>query len=480
MNHLRLITGAGAREGLRWARQHLYTLLILTPLVLLMTYAGVGSMVREHAEWEPSPGAGVTLAMLVAACLVALSMSRASAELYHLRGPESVFDTLPVSVNTHLLSALVRRIARTTAVALVALVARATLESGTAATGAWLLPSGALFVVLLALVETQAALAWIHWSHRRRRAQAALMLAVLLPSVAACGLLLLMIVAPEKLPARFHAGMLAVGAMLSAALYFLVGGLHRRWRASDSEYAKRLGTGGRRNPGGSRLLSRLFKSPPIAAQLARDLRLTRRGFSSAVYASAGIAALLCVVLLAALTTDWLPRSVARTGFEATWLPPVMAVKFATALMTATLAALLPVLVAHQTPHLWLERSAGATGAELWRAKLWYARLVTLPAPLVAWMAGALSGGVPLFYVLPLLGEVLWLWWLVGTVAGTLAFEMPRQPGLAIILMTCAGLAAGFIVSLFWPIGLALYVFGMQQMFMRGQHLAHLHLIEEGD
>ncbi|MGB8507465.1 MAG: hypothetical protein WCD76_03590, partial [Pyrinomonadaceae bacterium] len=151
-----------------------------------------------------------------------------------------------------------------------------------------------------------------------------------------------------------------------------------------------------------------------------------------------------------------------------------------ALATTALATLVPVLVAHQTPHLWLERSAGATGAEMWRAKLWYARLVTLPAPLVAWVAGALSGAVPASYTLPLLGEVLWLWWLVGTVGGALAFEMPRQLGLAIILMMCAGLAAGFVVSLFWPAGLVLYVFGLQQLFMRGQHLAHLHLMKEDD
>ncbi|MCA1592627.1 MAG: hypothetical protein LC754_08270 [Acidobacteria bacterium] len=486
MSHLKLIVGAGARDALRWARQHLYALLILTPLVLGMTYAGVGRLVSEHAELEPSPVACVLLAVLAVACLVALSMSRASTELYHLRGPESALDTLPVSVDTHLWSALAQRIARTAAVGLVALVARVTLGGGdgaatTATTGAsLLLPSLVLFVGLLALVETLLALGWIHGGRVRGRARAALSFAALLPTVAACGLLLLMIVGPGKLAARWHAGLLVGSALLSAALFFVVLRLHRSWRASDLEYAKRLQPGSRLSMGGARALRRLFKSPPVAAQLARDMRLTLRGFSSAVYAVAGIAALVFVVLLAALTTGWLPSGVARTGFEATWLLPVMAVKFAAVFACATLASLVPVLVAHQAPHLWLERSVGTPGAELWRAKLWYARLISLPAPLIAWALGAASGAVPLFYVLPLFGEVVWLWWLVSTVVGTLAYEMPDQPGLAIILMLCAGLAAGFVVSLLWPMGLALYAFGLQQMFMRGQHLAHLHLVKEGD
>ncbi|MGB8509979.1 MAG: hypothetical protein WCD76_16495, partial [Pyrinomonadaceae bacterium] len=99
--HLKLITGAVARDELRWARQHLYALLILSPLVLGMTYLGVGRLIAEHPELEPSANVAIVLSVLAAACLAALSMSRASVELYHLRAPESVFDTLPVSADTH-------------------------------------------------------------------------------------------------------------------------------------------------------------------------------------------------------------------------------------------------------------------------------------------------------------------------------------------------------------------------------------------
>lgn len=166
-------------------------------------------------------------------------------------------------------------------------------------------------------------------------------------------------------------------------------------------------------------------------------------------------------------------------FEATWLPGVLAVKIASVLAAVSLIALVPVLVAHESAHVWLERAVGVKGAEVWRAKLWYARLVSLPAPVAAWIVGALSGEVAGFYLLPLLGELVWLWWLVSTLAGSLAFETPEQPGLALVLMCCIGLAAGGFVAFLWPMGLAVYAMGMDQIRMRGQHRAHLYLYAEG-
>ncbi len=230
----------------------------------------------------------------------------------------------------------------------------------------------------------------------------------------------------------------------------------------------------------------------MRAQLARDLQLTLRGFSSAVYTAAGLAALWLLVLAAVLTTGVLPEEGLLFGggggaaaggevgwFEATWLPPVLAVKVICVLAVASLVSLVPVLVAHESAHLWLERSVGVKAAEAWRAKLWYARLVSVTAPLLAWGVGALSGEVEGFYLLPLLGEVVWLWWLVSTLVGSLAFEIPEQPGLALELMACVGLAVGGFVAFLWPMGLAVYAFGMDQIRMRGQHRAYLYLYAEG-
>ena len=64
---------------------------------------------------------------------------------------------------------------------------------------------------------------------------------------------------------------------------------------------------------------------------------------------------------------------------------------------------------------------------------------------------------------------------MSTAAGGLAFEMPEQPGLALVLMTCAAGAAGGFTAFVWPMGFALYAFGMQQLLMRGAHQAHVYL-----
>jgi len=220
------------------------------------------------------------------------------------------------------------------------------------------------------------------------------------------------------------------------------------------------------------------KQEAVAAQLARDLRLVLRGFSSAVYAAAGVSSLFVLLLVALLVGDALAEREAEGFGGMSWLPSVLAVKFACVLATAALAATVPVLVAHQEPHLWLERSVGLKGEDAWRAKLYLARVVTAPAAVFVWVAGILCGAVPAAYAVPLLAECAWLWWLVSTAAGGLAFELPAQPGLALILVLCAGLAAGGLTAFLWPIGLAIYGFAVQPLCMRGAMRAELHLREQ--
>jgi hypothetical protein len=116
---------------------------------------------------------------------------------------------------------------------------------------------------------------------------------------------------------------------------------------------------------------------------------------------------------------------------------------------------------------------------MWQAKLWYARLVSLPAPLAVWAAALGSGACPLFYALPLLAECLWIWWLVSTLMGSLAFETPAQPGLSIILMAFAGLSGGLLTAWMWPLGL-LGGMATSQMAERAPHQAQNLLATEGD
>jgi hypothetical protein len=488
MTQLRLIVGAWLTEDLRWARQNLYALLVLTPLVLGMTYFGVGRMVRE-AGWSPTDEQVAVACVVAAACLLSLSMSRATVEIYHLRRPESVFDSLPVEARVQLCASLLRRASRTCGVASAALVLR--WLAGGDALEAWALVSLALVVCVLASGEVFAAVEWVHWSHRREKLHAVAAVVVAAACALACGLLLsevlrtgasssfLSLFGIFQGRARLLVGAASI-ALMTASLAFA---LHGRWRAGDSEFAKRLSA---RDALGSlgervaRLACRNMKGNAgergaVAAQLARDLQLTLRGFSSAVYVAAGVAALALLLLLALLAGGVVRNGEADGWLSAAWLPGALAVKLACVVSSVALASLVPVLVAHETPHLWLERAVGVRGEDAWRAKLYAARVLTLPAAFVAWLAGVMCGAVPAFYALPLLAECVWLWWLVGTLAGGLAYEMPEQPGLALILTACATLGAGGLTAFAWPAGLAVYAFGMQQLGMRGVMRAHRHL-----
>src|SRR5215207_2779313 len=160
MTHLKLIVGAWLTEDLRWARQNLYALLVLTPLVLGMTYFGVGRMVRE-AGWSPTDAQVLVACVVAAASLLALSMSRAGLEIYHLRRPESVFDSLPVTACAQLWAALLLRVSRTLGVGTATLVLR--WLAGGALWDAWALASLARAVCVLASGEDFAAVEWVHW-----------------------------------------------------------------------------------------------------------------------------------------------------------------------------------------------------------------------------------------------------------------------------------------------------------------------------
>jgi hypothetical protein len=495
MKSLKLIVRAWLVDEARWARENLYALLVLTPLVLGMTYYGVGRMVRE-ADWSPSDAQLVFASIAAAASLLALGMSRASLEVYHLRRAESVFDSLPVAADVQLAAALVRRASRTCGVAAAAYVLR-WLEGG-GAWDAWLFASLALTVSALAAGGVLAALEWVHWSHRREWSHAFVGATASAACAASAGLLLSEVLRPGVGSALFGVSpetvvfgvssetvvrvtTLATALLIASATASLAFALHARWRAADSESAKRLGARDSLGSLGERVARRACgrERRAVAAQLARDLQLTLRGFSSAVYVSASVAALALLLLVALLAGGVVPKGAAEGWLSATWLPGALAVKVACVVGCVALASLVPVLVAHEAPHVWLERSVGLSGEDAFEAKLYAARVLTLAPALVAWLAGVAFGVVPAFYAPPLLAECLGLWWVVGTLAGGLAYEMPEQPGLALILTACATLGAGGLAALAWPAGLAIYALGGQQLSLRGVARAGRYLKGEG-
>jgi hypothetical protein len=488
---LSLLIGASTRSQLRWARQHIYSWLILGPVVVGLAYATAARSADNLPPWRPPRALLAGVAALVGAGLLGLSLSRATAEVYHLRRPEAALEALPVPASAHLHAALAARLARTLGAAAVILAAVSLFASEELFGWARLLPLAA-WVMLMALSEAFAAINWIHWGHTKNKAAAVAALAAILLSVAVAGLLVALVIEPGMLGQAGGLALTGAGVLLAAGLYVSVVKSHAAWRVPDIEYARRLDRVSRRSVFNISLLGRRF-NPVAASQLARDLQLTLRAFSSAVYVIAAVTALCLVVLLVALATDLIPPPVGELdwGDGTSWLiamrlPQTSAIKIASAITTTSLAALLPVLVAYELPHLWLERATGTIGLDIWQAKLWYTRLVSLPAPVAAWVVGVTFGEVPPFYWLPLLAECALLWWAISSLIGALSFEMPNQPGLSIIVMVMMGggvgiaAALGLLTSLLLVLGLGLYGQVMHSLTARGRSRVRYYLMTGGD
>ncbi|MEO6391158.1 MAG: hypothetical protein ABIP75_04845, partial [Pyrinomonadaceae bacterium] len=316
---------------------------------------------------------------------------------------------------------------------------------------------GLLLACTIALTEVICGLAWVHWSHVKHVGATVVALAISLMSAVIGADLMRKLFLPvpwEQFDVVTAALNLWVVLLLATALL-----AHARWRARDIEFASRLRHRRARNWRAFRpVLARMRIA--VRVLLTRDLALVRRVFSSAVYVSGSLILLILVLLLTVLWSRSLPNIENPYGWiGGSWLAPVMAVKAACVIGCLSVAALLPVVVAYQLPHLWLERSVGARDEDLWQAKLYLTRCITLPVSLMVWMVGAASGAVPANYVLPLLLECIWLWWMVSTVIGSLAFEIPDRPGLALVLMILIGFGGGMFIAWLWPVGIVVYVMG---------------------
>lgn len=481
MKALVLLLWAATRSQLRWAISNIYYWLVLGPIVLGITYATLARLAQNTLVSGPAFGVALTIAAAFELCFLGLSLSRAASELYHLRRPESCFDAFGLRASTHLHHALLLRFGQTAVLTAAILLIRAVLPESEPVTG---LQIGllVLFAALTATAEMYAALHWVHWNHLKDKRTVWAGGLISLCGILAASVLLALVIAlrADLLRSGGAAMVMTASASLAAMIYVLLRRAHERWRILDLEFARRLQARGRFNVFSARIIDRRL-GPVAGAQIARDLQLTLRAFSSAVYVVVGIAVLWIIVMLAAFAARLLPAAAAGGGWlDATWLPPVLAIKAACVLAVASLAGLLPILIAYELPHFWLERATGVMGLDIWRAKLWYARIVSAPAPLAALIAGLLTGKVPFFYTFPLFAECVLLWWVVSSIMGALAFEMPARPGLAIVVMVTAGLAVGFFGLIFWPIAPILYVQGMHSLTDRGRHMARYFLITEGD
>ena len=483
-----LLVAATVRDGLRWARQHVYALLVLTPLIVGMLYLTLAQMTSYDLRLaEPSPLIQILSAAAFVTGAMMVSLSRASRELYHLARPTVFTEALALSRSTHLNFALLIRAGHTLLLCLGLLLLHSFLSVERIGIESLLVL--AIFCALLTVSESFAALNWIHWGHVRAHAAAIKSVALLIISSLTNSLLLVLFF-NKAVAARWAqalhlpgaawtgAAAYATGIGLITALYLLTRASHRRWRAVDIDYARRLEQRGWPELSFRGILpNRLTRA--VRALLTRDLSLTVRVFSSAVYVAAGISLLILLLLLTLLLSGSLPSAEVTLGglrdlgwLSATWLPASLAIKASSLLVVTCLCSIVPVLVSHQIPHAWLERAVGVTGNDLWQAKVWFARLITLPPVIAIYVAGVLacliSGlTLPPSYLLPLLAECLWLWWLASSITGALAFEMPDRPGLALALILSLCLSTGVLAVVLWPMGLGIYGMGVEQAKDRG-------------
>ncbi len=477
MKKVSLIIGASLRSQLRWAKQHIYTWLILAPLVLGITYMTVSRLAQNLSTDNFSFTQTAIIGAVLFLSLIGLSMSRASAELYHLRRPATYFEALPLDASTHLYAALLTRFGRTVVVGLVIFSVKHLLKEPMNAGNLFAL---LLFLVLLTLSQTFAALLWIHFGHTKKNG--IILIAHVVVASALAGIIFALAIKRNDTSYKelFVNSILIISS--SIASFFTLQKLHGRWRSSDIEHARRIESAKSFHLFTAAAFRRRF-SPTVAAQLARDFQLTMRGFSSAVYVIALIIPLLLAALVATLTTNLLPPVADNSGWLDTMqLPQVSAVKITCSLIAASLASLTPVLVAYELPHLWLERATGASGLDMWQAKISYARLMSLPAPFLAYAIGASFANLPLFYLAPLFLECLMLWWAVSSLIGGLSFEMPTRPGLALIVMATVGIGAGLaasfglLTSAFLPLGVMFYAQVIHGLTDRGRARARFYLL----
>src|SRR5262249_31220724 len=126
-----------------------------------------------------------------------------------------------------------------------------------------------------------------------------------------------------------------------------------------------------------------------------------------------------------------------------------AVQAACALAALALASLAPALIKHQLAFLSIDRALPIRGIEMYKSKLWYARLLSLPAPIASLIVAIAFGSqAPAAYAF-LFVKLLLVWLLTASITGALSFEILSRPQLAILFIAVANIAAASVIIRVW-------------------------------
>ncbi len=469
MGELRQILKLRAVLLWRWLMEHAFVLFVLAPVPLggaLWIASRYLPLLRQDLAPLLFGGGGLMLAVVATAALLPGALS----ELFPRRSSaDQLLDILPISEALRLHGALAGMMVRALPIAL--LLSAGCYWLGDSPPGRLVGWAGWLVLVLWSLVPGVLLLAlglgvW-------RQARASYRRWLLLSALAASWLLWVLdrgvagtLLASPWLPAakmieRVFGEVLGEAqppvalwplALVAAASYLLCRLLIGTWRRSVLDSAR----WGAKADFGSRLarVATAFLPAPLRVQVRRDLLQVLRRFSPAVGLAVSGSALLLLAAGAALSQaalePYLRGRLALLAAAAAVLP---------------ISGLAPLLLARQQPRFWIERASGVERQLVWRAKLWSARLLALPAVLggaALVLASQAAAGWQLALVV---GELVVIAWMLSSILGVAGFETAEQPSVGLVFGGLLGLAvASFLIFYrpFWILGVAgyFYVFNM--------------------
>jgi hypothetical protein len=251
-----------------------------------------------------------------------------------------------------------------------------------------------------------------------------------------------------------------LAAAAAAAAYAVAVYGFRRWRVEDRDAAREaLARARRTGPRFERLADRLL-GPRVGAQVVRDLRLVRRGFSTVPYVAAAAALLFpALAVWASGRFALAPDARAR------------AVEGATVLAAFSLAAVTHALVGYERARVWIDLTSGVPRDDFSRAKVWLGRALAAPAFALGCAAAAAAG----VRIGP--GQVLqlaWLTWSTATLASVLCYELKERPAAGVVLsfIPAAGVALWTVFygpgDIMWYLALFTYAYAMFHLTERAK------------
>jgi hypothetical protein len=179
-----------------------------------------------------------------------------------------------------------------------------------------------------------------------------------------------------------------------------------------------------------------------------------------VYVAAGAA-----VVLPALAAWYVARNALGDVEGFMW------VEAATVLAAFALASITHALAQYERPRVWLDVTSGVEASEFPRAKRWTARILAAPAAASGALAAAWAGlPVDVWEV----GKMLWLAWVVGSLAGAMCYEAEGRAAVGVVFafVAAVGVAIVFVVyPVYWPIYFIIYYYLSFNIFGRAASLA---------